>query len=388
MSAAKLMLNHTLQITSAIELPSPDITIVEVDPWKDPRWESFVLGHSDATIYHHPAWLKALENEYHQRSLFLACQDPDGTLRGVFPLMYTCGLPLSRDPLTGPRLSSLPRTPLAGPLAADRAALSALVREALRRASVHSVRLQIKAQTEELNHGIEEIVRKAWRQTYIVPLAGKPGQPYQIPGSQNRSSIKRSINKAIASRVRTRPAETEGDLRIWYRIYLETMRRNVVPARPYRFFLALWELMRSREIMRLLLAEQQTATGSRIIGGHLFFTFGSTVTYAFGASHASDFALRPNDIIMGQAINDASVAGYKFVDLGEVPKGDDDLARFKTKWGAEPVRLYRYYFPDFPDADPSPDKKAGSAFVLARRIWSRLPLGVTSWLGDRIYKYL
>jgi len=382
------MLNHTVQITSSTELPSPDPMIVEVDPWKDPRWEAFVLGHPDATIYHHPAWLKVLEREYRQRSLFLACEDPDGTLQGVFPLLYTRGLPFSHGPLTGPRLSSLPRTPLAGPLAVDRAALSALVREALRRASVHSVRLQIKAQAEELNDVIEGIVRKAWRQTYIVPLAGKPGQPHRIPGSQNRSSIKRSINKAIAGRVHTRPAETEDDLRIWYWIYLETMRRNVVPARPYRFFRALWELMRSTEMMRLLLAEQQTAAGSRIVGGHLFFTFGSTVTYAFGASRASDFALRPNDIIMGQAINDASMAGYKFVDLGEVPKDDDDLARFKTKWGAEPVRLYRYYFPDFPDADPSQDKTRGSSFVLARKIWSQLPLGITSWLGDQIYTYL
>jgi hypothetical protein len=82
------------------------------------------------------------------------------------------------------------------------------------------------------------------------------------------------------------------------------------------------------------------------------------------------------------------MAGYKFVDLGEVPEGDDDLARFKSKWGAEPVRLYRYYFPDFVDAEHSSDKIGGSAFVLARKIWSRLPLGMTSWLGDQIYTYL
>ena len=367
---------------------SPETIVVEIDPWKDPRWEAFVLGHPDATIYHHPAWLMVLEREYRQRSLFLACEDPGGKLQGVFPLLYTRGLPFSRGPLTGPRLSSLPRTPLAGPLALGRAALSALVREAQGRASVQSVRLQIKLQAEQLNDGIEGIVRKAWRQSYIVPLAGKPGEPYHIPGGQNRSSIKRSINKAIANGVRTRPAETEDDLRAWYRIYLETMRRNVVPARPYRFFLALWELMQPTGMMRLLLAEQQSGTASRIVGGHLFFTFGSTVTYAFGASRAADFALRPNDIIMGQAINDASVAGYKFVDLGEVPDGDAELARFKTKWGAEPVRLYRYYFPDFPGTDHSSDKTEGPALVLARKIWSRLPLGITSWLGDRIYTYL
>ena len=383
-----MALNHSVQITSSFEMLSPEIMIVEVDPWKDPRWENFVLGHPEATIYHHPAWLKVLEREYRQRSLFLACEDPEGRLQGVFPLLYTRGLPLSSGPLTGPRLSSLPRTPLAGPLATDRATLSALVREAVRQASANSVRLQIKVQSEQLNGDVEGIVRKTWRQSYIVPLTGNPGHPYHIPGGQNRSSIKRSINKAIAGGLRTRPAETEEDLRIWYRLYLETMRRNVVPARPYRFFLALWELMRPSGLMRLLLAEQQTATRSRIVGGHLFFTFGSTVTYAFGASCAADFALRPNDIIMGQAINDASVAGYRFVDLGEVPDGDDDLARFKTKWGAEPVRLYRYYFPDFPDAHHSSDKTEGPALVLARKIWSHLPLSMTSWLGDRIYTYL
>lgn len=364
--------------------------MTEVDPWKDPRWEAFVLRHPRATVYHHPAWLGALRREYRQSGLFLACEDGDGTLRGVFPLLYTRGLPLSGGrPLTGPRLASLPRTPLAGPLATDSAALDALLHEALRRATASgSVRLQIKTQAEDFAEGIDGIVRKPWRQSYIVPLAGKPGQPYHIPDSQNRSSIKRAIKKAIAGGVCVRPAQTEDELRTWYRMYLETMRRNFVPARPYRFFLALWELMRQKDMMRLLLAEHQTPSGTRIIGGHIFLSFGDTVTYAFGASREADFALRPNDIIMGRAIDDASAAGFRHFDLGEVPEGDENLARFKTKWGAEPVRLYRYYSPDFPDTDEASDEPGFSAAALASRIWSHLPLTMTSWLGDRIYAFL
>ncbi len=385
------MLNASLQFSSSLAaVPPPEITIREIDPWDDPRWETFVLHHPGATIYHHPAWLGALRREYPQSGLFLACEDPEGALRGVFPLLYTRGLPLSgRRPLTGPRLSSLPRTPLAGPLATDPAALEALLREALRRASAHpSIRLQIKTRSESLGESLGGVVRKSWRQTYIVPLSAQPGQPYHIPDSQNRSSIKRAIRKAIASGVQTRSAETAGDLRNWYRIYLETMRRNFVPARPYRFFLALWELMHSRGMMRLLLAEKQDATGTRMVGGHLFLSFGDTVTYAFGASRTDDFALRPNDIIMGQAINDASEAGFRFVDLGEVPEGDENLARFKTKWGAAPVPLYRYYFPDFPDDPHSSEETERPIALLAGRIWNHLPLAMTSWLGDRIYTYL
>lgn len=382
------MLNSPLETRSSVELLSPDLIIAELDPGKDSRWEAFVLRHPEATVYHHPAWLGALEREYRQETLFLACAEPDGTLRGIFPLMYTRGVPLKGGPITGRRLSSLPRTPLAGPLALDPAAMSALVREAQRRASARpSTWLQIKTQAPDVGEGVEGIARKAWRESYIVPLAGVAGQPYQIPGSQNRSSIKRAINKAVAGGVRTRPAETEDELRTWYRLYLETMRRNVVPARPYRLFLAMWELMRPKGLMRLLLAEQQTDQGARIIGGHLFFFFGPTVTYAFGASSADDFALRPNDIIMGQAINDASEAGYRFVDLGEVPEGDENLGRFKSKWGAERVRMYRYYSPDFPDADHTADE-ASSSPSLAHKMWTRLPLAVTGWLGDRIYTYL
>jgi hypothetical protein len=385
------MFNASVQINSSPAATlSPEITVREIDPWKDPRWETFVLRHPGATIYHHPAWLGALRREYRQAGLFLACEDPQGALRGVFPLLYTRGLPLSGGrPLTGPRLSSLPRTPLAGPLATDPAVLDALLREALRRASAQpSIRLQIKTQSESFGEGLGGVVRKSWRQTYIVSLSGQPGRPYHIPDSQNRSSIKRAIRKAIAGGVQTRSAETVEDLRNWYRIYLETMRRNFVPARPYRFFLALWDLMRPKGMMRLLLAEIHDPTGSRLVGGHLFLSFGDTVTYAFGASRIDDFALRPNDIIMGQAIDDASEAGFRFVDLGEVPDGDDNLARFKTKWGAAPVPLYRYYFPDFPDVLHSSEESEGVLAAVASRIWNYLPLAMTSWLGDRIYTYL
>jgi CelD/BcsL family acetyltransferase involved in cellulose biosynthesis len=379
----------SVRMSSSQAIFSPELRVTEIDPWKDPRWAAYVLRHPEATVYHHPAWLAALRREYQQTGLFLACEDGDGALQGIFPLLYTRGIPLSGGPLTGRRLCSLPRTPLAGPLATDPPAREALLCEAVRRASAsRSVRLQIKTQAEGFAAGVDGIVRKDWRLSYIVPLAGQPGQPYHIPGSQNRSSIKRAINKAIAGGVRVRPAETEDELRTWYRMYLETMRRNFVPARPYRFFLALWDLMRENGMMRLLIAEHQDTSGTRMIGGHLFLIFGNTVTYAFGASRTADFALRPNDIIMGRAINDASEEGFRFVDLGEVPEGDENLARFKSKWGAEPVRLYRYYSPDFPDGDHVSDETGLSAAALVGKIWIHLPLTMTSWLGDRIYAYL
>lgn len=369
---------------------SVSLRVLEVNPWEDSRWEAFVLKHPDGTIYHHPSWLKSLEREYRQRAAFLACENSDGAILGILPLLYTRGLPFSGShPVIGPRLSSLPRTPMAGPLSIDPAATVELLREAVRRAAaIPRLRMQIKAHGGELNDVCEGIVRKPWRMNYVVRLAGSPGQNYTVPDRENRSRIKRAVNKGIASGLRIRPARNEADLRAWYDIYLETLRRNLAAARPYRFFLALWEQMQSNGIMQLLLAERDTDVGPVILAGYVFFHFGQTVTYAFGASRTSAFPYRPNDLILWQAIQEASLNGYGFFDLGEVPEGDDDLARFKTKWGANPVRLYRYYYPDYPDAQPADNKSGDSLRKLAGRIWRNTPLPVTAWLADWIYGYL
>ena len=237
------------------------LSIKETNPHLDPRWESFVMQHPEALVYHHPAWLSALEQEYRQQCVYLICEDPGGKLHGIFPLMYTRGLPFSRKrPLAGARLASLPRTPLAGPLTADPRAAALLLQEAVRRASGKPrVRLQIKTQGAGLSGLADGVVAKPWRLTYLLHFLGNPREPFRIPNSQNWASIKRAINKATANGLRTRLAATEADLAAWYRSYLETMRRNVVPARPYRFFLALWKSMMPKGLMRLLLAEQHKA---------------------------------------------------------------------------------------------------------------------------------
>src|SRR4051812_23606663 len=113
-------------------MASHDLRVVAANYRSDPRWELFVASHPDATVYHHPAWLRVLERTYGYKPVNLACQDARGQLQGVLPLCAT------RGPITGRGLASLPRTPLAGPIAVDGAALAALVRAAIERVQVGS----------------------------------------------------------------------------------------------------------------------------------------------------------------------------------------------------------------------------------------------------------
>src|SRR5687768_3636352 len=79
---------------------APGFRVIAVDAHRDPRWEAFVSAHPQATIYHHPGWIAALEAEYGRTCIALACEERGGQLRGILPLMTTAGLPWG---LGGPR---------------------------------------------------------------------------------------------------------------------------------------------------------------------------------------------------------------------------------------------------------------------------------------------
>jgi hypothetical protein len=188
--------------------------------------------------------------------------------------------------------------------------------------------------------------------------------------------------------VTVRPAQSEADLRQWYGTYLEAMRRNVVPPRPYRFFAALWKTLRPAGMMEVLVAEYGAGPKKKIIAGSVFLIFGRTVSYAFSGMCREYGSLRANDAIQWQAISAACQKGFHWFDFGEVPDGHDHLAKFKSKWGAQPTRLYRYVTP----APPAPKSgKVGSPYNIgsfSRAIWQYVPLKLTEWIGDQIYRRL
>jgi CelD/BcsL family acetyltransferase involved in cellulose biosynthesis len=359
---------------------SQALRVTETNPQTDPQWECFVEEHPNGSIYHHPAWLQALEREHGQKGIYLKSVDSNGRVLAILPMHYTRGLPFNLGgELTGRRLSSLPRTPVAGPLSIDPQATVALLQEAVRRASQEpETRLQIKTQGPELDGLVEGVVCQPWRLSYVLKLTP----------SNHRYSIKKAVNKAQRLGLYVRPAETEADLREWYILHLGTMRRNAVPARPYRFFANLWENLRPQGLMELLLAEHQKDGRKRILAGTIFLRLGRTVSCAFNGSRFADISLRPNDIMYWEAINDAYRRGFEFFDFGEVAEGNSDLARYKTKWGATPVRLYRYYYPDLPAPKSAKVDSHYSVGSISQKIWKYVPLKLTEWMGDQVYRRL
>ncbi|MDR3574684.1 MAG: hypothetical protein P4L50_12535, partial [Anaerolineaceae bacterium] len=170
-----------LTVPENLAEPTPaTLRVREVDFREDPRWLQFISQHPDALIYHHPTWLSALEGEYRGKCIALACEDADGRFQGILPLLHTRGLPIriSRHQI-GRRLSSLPRTPLAGPLATSNLAMASLVRAAVDYVrNEPDVRLELKTTVPGLDQLVDGLQCIRWRDTYVRGL----------PDNQNRKA--------------------------------------------------------------------------------------------------------------------------------------------------------------------------------------------------------
>jgi len=361
------------------------LRVVVVDLRTDKRWAAFLASHPDAVIYQHPGWIRALEKEYGRECIALACEDANGQLRGILPLMATCGLPWDLGSHQTRRLSSLPRTPIAGPLATDPEATEALIRAAIGRGRTEpSLQLELRPHGP-LQKTTNGLVCSPWRQTFVLELPGDP-EGLHFGNARNHSRIRWSINKATKLGVEVRTAEGEHDLRAWYQLYLDTMRVNAVPPRSYRFFAALWRELHAVGLMRLLLAEQKVAGQTHLLAGAIILSYGQTAFYAFNGCRRDAFSLRPNDIVQWHAIHDACRRGLRRYDLGEVAEDHPMLADFKSKWGATPRHLYRYHA----TAGQEAAAMRGNRLLMpaARAVWRRLPVRLTAVLGDWIYARL
>ncbi len=367
---------------AALHAPAAGLRVEEVDPTAGGPWDDYVSSHPGALVYHHSGWLQALHREYGQKPIGLVLLDRTGAVHGVLPLMKTRGLPLPGFAgVAGRRLSSLPRTPVAGPVADDRGGVMALIEAAAARRTP-GTQLQLKPAGPDLE-GEAGIVGHPWRMTYVLELPEHP-EDLRFGPAANHRRIKRAVTKARREGVRMREAETPEDLRAWYRLYLETMRHHFVPARPFRLFEAMWDTMRPQGTMRLLLAEHD---GGLVTGG-VYLMLGSTVFYAFNGSHRSALGARPHELMHWEAIHDAGARGFRYYDFGEVVEHHAGLARFKAKWGAEPRRLHRYYVPPLDQAPDPGDPRFRVAGGSATRAWSGLPLWFTELAGDLTYRFL
>jgi hypothetical protein len=364
-------------------------TVSEAISEMDHEWCDFISGMSDATIYHHPAYLHVLEDETNQPVLRLVCRDKNAKIVGVYPLQYTVGLPFGLGGLLAvKRLSSLPRTPVGGPIAINNVVETMLVKKAIEISITDTDRLiQIKSYDPTLHEKIPGLSRFFWRELYITKIPHAP-EEIRFGDSKNHSAIKRAVNKALRNGIKARYTNSEADLINWYDLYADTMRFHAVPARSINFFRCLCKYLMPLGLAQLIIAEMKKKGRNKIVAGNILFRYNKMMVYEFGGSKRAAFDLRPNDLLHWTAIHDAQAEGFEYYDMGEVAEDHEGLTSYKKKWTTEKRSLYHFYYPE-PDIQQNQERIGGRNVIgMKRKLWNILPLKVTTMIGAKINKFL
>ncbi len=318
----------------------------------------------------------------------LACEDGAGNVLGMMPLLSTRGLPINLgEHIVRRRLSSLPRTPVAGPLSTSCEATRALVQAAIELARDAGMTFQMKTPGSDLEGSVDGLQGAPWKPKLVVSLP-RGGTGLRFGNARQHGRVMYGVNKARKLGVRVRWSDTEEELRSWYQLYLDTMRWHASLSRPYRFFQSLWRSLHPCGLMRLLVACREVGGARQLLAGCVYLISGRGYYCWLNGRRRDQLHLCPNDAIHWEGISTAWKEGFEWYDFGEVEEDQKGLIAFKSKWGAEPTRSYRYYFPAPKGLRaPAPESNTCSRLLL-KRLWRRVPLPLTELAGDWACRYL
>ncbi len=336
-----------------------------LDPLTEPGWDALIERHPAAGFFQSAAWARVLVDSYGYTPRYFARRAGE-RLTGLIPLMGITSL------LTGRRGSALPFTDVCDPLAGDAAEFAQMFSAVV----AHAAR--VGWDTIDLRGGrgfLDGQPRAAQFLVHTLPLGPDEDEVARAFRPATRRNVRRSERGPLqVERLTSRAAVAD-----YYRLHCGTRRQHGLPPQPWRFFENVQRHVLARGRGFVVLA----SAAGRAVAGAVFFHFGDTLVYKFGASDRRFHALRPNQRVMWEAIRWGCRNGMRRLDMGRTDPGDPGLLQYKTGWGAqgEPVAYYRY--------DVRRRAFRASAPVRSSfRLFRLLPAGLLRVTGRLLYRHM
>lgn len=337
------------------------LTVMEVD---DERWTSFAERVSGALPFHHPSWAQLLADCYGYRPFALVLQDGDGVAAGIPAIEI-------RTILGRRRWISLPFTDYLPPLARDERLIPSLVAEldAARRAEKISL-VEMRTPLAGLR-----LCPQPAGFLHVLRLASDPASIFR---TFKRSQVQQRIVKAEREGVTMRRGSLKEDLtHTFYELHLETRRRLGVPIQPRRYFELLWERILAPGRGFVLLAYWNAIP----IAGAVFLAWNGTMTYKYSASRQEFWKLRPNNLVIWDAIRWGCENGLHTFDFGRTSLENEGLRSFKRGWGTAEVTLSYSTL-----SGRAPTQARSRAADMLRSPIQRMPAWFCRLVGELVYR--
>ncbi|MHC4568451.1 MAG: GNAT family N-acetyltransferase [Planctomycetota bacterium] len=351
-------------------------TIV-IDPTVDTRWDDFVAAHSHGWICHLAGWKKVLEGTFpHMRGHYLVLLDKDTkTIRAGLPVFEVTSW------ITGTRLVSIPYATLSDPLVSSAEDFGKLFE------SVLELSKQVRASYIQIrSHNSQPLIRDqrvAGTYVYKHHYLQLSEDPERLRKNFHRTCVRQRISRAIKSGLTLRTADSESNLRDFYRLYVLSRKRLGLPPQPYVFFRLLWKIFLGSGRIHVLLALK----GSKPVAASMLLKFKDRVSVEWMVSDSKYRDLSPNHYLFWEAMKNAWDEGFKIFDFGRTSRHNHPLMDFKTRWGTKIVDLPNYYYPRALSAKLA-EPESSQSYRLMSAVLRRAPLCVTIPIGRFCYRHL
>lgn len=194
-------------------------------------------------------------------------------------------------------------------------------------------------------------------------------------------TTRRNIKKAIKEGIQTNLDFNFNSVKEFYRLNCITRKKHGLPPQPFSFFIKIFDNLIKQEKAFIISASYK----NEIIASAIYFHFGEKAYYKYGASDETFQNLRPNNLVMWEAIKHFNERKFKSFHFGRTEFENDGLRRFKLGWGTTEKVINTYIY--------SVNKKA---FIQKRTkttgfhnaIFGKLPIPVLKAISGLFYRYI
>ncbi len=341
------------------------ITVSLMQDDMNEEWNHYVRNHPTTTIYHRAEWKRLIQQSFGHKGYYFVAHNEQQKIVGILPLIHI------KSWLFGNFFISMPYFNYGGAVANQLFIENKLISEAC------SYAKKLGADHIEYRDDIprEKLPVRRTKVNMILDLPQQPETLWSSFPAKLRSQIRRPQKEET-----TVHCGTETYLDDFYKVFTRNMRDLGTPVYSKSFFKNILRMFpESSQIIIVRLKNRPVAAGF-LLGNQdiLEIPWASTIR---DVNHLSI-----NSLLYWEALKFAIQNKYKYFDFGRSSL-ESGTYRFKKQWGANPKQSYWHYWladnVELPKLNPDNPK-----FSLAIRIWKRLPLFITKWLGPPIVKNL
>ena len=336
-----------------------------INPIEYPGWDELLLASDDRSFFHTSSWARVLVESYNYKPFYIM-QISDGRLSVLLPVMEVNSI------ITGKRGVSLPFTDYCELIVSDTGRFKNVMEQviALGRSSGWKY-LGFRGGGEFMNNATPSL-------THYTHYLHINNDEKKIFGNF-KGNTRRNIRKAIKEGVKVRLDNSFESIGEFFRLNCITRKRHGLPPQPFRFFKKIYEHIISKKKGFVSLAYHK----NKIIAGAVFFYFNKEAFYKYGASDMSYSYLRPNNLIIWEAIRWCLNNGFINLSLGITEIVNEGLLKFKRGWGPR-EGILNYYKYDLRNGAFVRDKfRTRTSYVFFRN----MPSPLLKLTGGLIYRH-